>query len=207
MGKKAADDHTPEQPPLDDDAHWLPIEAAHKRGVERTGDNDLAVIDLEKLLAEDRLPCMRRSITSGERVRVADIAWIELIRLYSGKEVSVIYRKPLSQSKGQYILNPIRDWRFFVWQPILDHIWPPARSGPVDDADDNDLKEPLRAIDRAKVVLRDLYPTKSRMPRSLKEATGEVKVECEKRGWQPPSEDRVQAAAEQLGYRPPRKRQ
>ena len=66
MGK-AKVDHTPELPPLDDDPRWLPITAAHKRGVERTGDNDLAVIDLEKLLANDRLPCMRRSITSGER--------------------------------------------------------------------------------------------------------------------------------------------
>ena len=141
-------------------------------------------------------------------MRVAAIAWTDLIRLYSGKDVSVIYRKPLSRSKGQYIVNPVRGWRFFVWQPILDRIWPPpAGSAPVDHDDASDLKEPLRAIDRAKVMLRFLYPTKSKMPRLLKEATGEVKLECEKRGWKPPSEDRVQAAAEQLGYRPPRKRQ
>ena len=141
MGKKAKADHTPEQPPLDDDPRWLPIEAAHGRGVERTGDNDLAVIDLEKLLAEGRLPCMRRSTTSGERVRVAAIAWTELIRLSSGKEVSVIYRKPLSQSKGHFIVNPVRDWRFFVWQPVLDRILPPpAGSAPVDHDDASDVR-------------------------------------------------------------------
>jgi hypothetical protein len=205
MGKAKAD-HTPEQPPLDDDAHWLPIEAAHQRGVERTGDNDLAVIDLEKLLSGDRLPCMRRSTTSGERVRVAAIAWTDLIRLYSGKEVSVIYLKPLSQSKGQYIVNPVRGWRFFVWQPDLDRIWPlPAGSASVEH-DDNDLKEPVRAIGRAKVVLRFLYPTKAEMPRSLKAATNAVEKECERRGWQlVKSTDTVHRAAEQLGYRAPRK--
>ena len=67
---------------------------------------------------------MRRSTTSGERVLVAAIAWTE-IRLYSGKAWRVVYRKPLSQSKGQYIVNPVRGWRFFVWQPDLDRIWPP----------------------------------------------------------------------------------
>ena len=55
MGK-ATRDHTPEHPPLDNDSRWLPIEAAHERGVERTGDSDLAVIDLEKLLA--RIACL-----------------------------------------------------------------------------------------------------------------------------------------------------
>ena len=88
MGK-ANVDHTPDaaiekmagQLPLDDDARWLLIEAAHQRRVERTGDNDLAVIDLEKLLAEGSLPCMRRSTVSGERIQVAAIAWTELIRL------------------------------------------------------------------------------------------------------------------------------
>jgi hypothetical protein len=147
MGTKAKSKHTrpatvekmAAQLPLDDDARWLPIEAAHHRGVERTGDNDLADIDLEKLLAEGRLPCMRRSITSEERVRVAAIAWTDLIRLYSGKEVRVIYRKPLSQTKGHYIVNPVRGWRFFVWQPVLDRIWPPpAGSAPVDHDDASD---------------------------------------------------------------------
>jgi hypothetical protein len=201
MGKKAKGDHTPEQPPLDDDPRWLPIEAAHERGVERTGDNDLAVIDLEKLLADGRLPCMRRSTTSEERQRVAAIAWIELIRLYSGKDVSVIYRQPLFQSKGHYIVNPVRGWRFFVWQPVLDRIWPPPTdSAPVD--------EPLLPIDRAKAALRALYRTKAEMPRSLKAATKAVDDYCQKQGWQPVSSpDTVHRAAEQLGYRAPRKRQ
>ena len=200
MGK-AKTDHTPEQPPLDDDAHWLPIEAAHKRGVERTGDNDLAVIDLEKLLAED-LPCMRRSTTTGERVRVAAIAWTELISLETTSDgARVIYRKPLAQFKRHHIVNPVRGWRFSVWQPVLDRIWPPAGSASIDH------EEPLLKINRAKAALLHLYPSKTTMPGSLKAAHKAVVTECEERGWQPPSEDTVQRAAEKLGYRPPRKRQ
>jgi hypothetical protein len=207
MDKKAKADHTPNQPPLDDE-RWMSIEAAHQRGVERTGDNDLAVIDLEKLLADDRLPCMRRSTASGERQRVAAIAWTDLIRLYSGKEVSVIYRASLHRSPGgSYVVDQVRGWRFYIWQPDLDRIWPPpGGTAPVEHHDDSDMKEPVRAIDRAKAVLRHLYPTKAQMPGVLKEATRKVVAECEKRDWKPPSEDRVQRAAEELGYRPPRKR-
>ena len=88
-------------------------------------------------------------------------------------------------------------------QAIRDGLIPPPWAGkpPTD-------KEPLKAIERAKVVLHDLYPTKAKMPNSLKAATQAVNDECQKRGWQlVTSTDTVHRAAEQLGYRPPRKRQ
>jgi hypothetical protein len=85
MGK-AKTDHTPEQPPLDDDPRWWPIDAARKRRLERTGDNDLAVFDLTELLRQGRLTCMRRSTTTGERKFVAAAEWTDQIKLYFDRD-------------------------------------------------------------------------------------------------------------------------
>ena len=139
MGK-AARDHTPdtapEQPPLDADAHWLAIEAAHRQRAERTRDNQLATIDLMELLAQGRLPCMLRSTLTGERTRVAATAWNDQIKLDAIRDsVRVIYREPLYRLKGQHILNPVRGAHFYVWQPVLDRIW---------SADDDDGDAPPR---------------------------------------------------------------
>jgi hypothetical protein len=101
----------------------------------------------------------------------------------------------------------VRGWVFYVSQPDFDRIWPPLAGGtPVDHDDVSSAVEPLLAVDRARTVLRYLYPTKANMPGSLKEATAKVGDECQKRGWKPPSEDTVHRAAEELGYRTPRKR-
>ena len=83
MAKKQADaDHTPDAaiqkmaalPRLDDDTRWLPIEAARQRLSERTNDAALT-IDLEKALADGRLPCMLQSTATGERKFVLPTAW------------------------------------------------------------------------------------------------------------------------------------
>ena len=73
MGKKAKREPTPKRPPLDDDARWVLMGAAHQRWAERTQDNELAVIALRKALAYD-LPCMKRSVT-GERTPVDAAMW------------------------------------------------------------------------------------------------------------------------------------
>jgi hypothetical protein len=96
-------------------------------------------------------------------------------------------------------VSPGSIW-YFVARRELDRLYP-AGSAPIDH------EEPLQPIDRAKVVLRDLYRTKAEMLRSLKEATNAVDEECGKRGWQAVSSpDTIHRAAEQLGYRAPRKR-
>jgi hypothetical protein len=220
MDKKAKAEHTPEQraaiqkmvapkrPPLDDDLRWLPIENARERRAERTRDNDLAVLDLMEVLAQGRLPCIIRSTTTGERKQVASKAWTDQIMLewWPSYGVRVVHRHQPGEPFPN-IVKPFRGWVFYVWQPVLDHIWPPrADSAPVVH-DDGDTKEPVRAIDRAKEVLLYLYPTKAQMPRSLKKATGKVEEECRERGWKPPSEDTVRRAAVQLGHRSARKRQ
>ena len=193
-GKSTPHQRAAEQLPLDDDVRWLPIETAHQRLIERTGYGDLAARDLEQALAQDRLPFMARSTVTGERKR---LVWTGKLMLWPGKDGLRVMSRP---QPGEHHVLSVRGFHFYIWQPTLETIWPPlAGIAPVDDS------EPLLAIDRAKVVLRDLYATKAKMPTSLKEATGEVEGECWKRGWKPPSEDRVAAAAGELGYRTPRK--
>ena len=155
MGK-AALDHTPdtaqEQPPLDDDAHWLSIKIAHQRLAERTSDNELAVIDLTELLAQGRLPCMVRSTVTGECKRIAATAWVDQLQIgpTTPDGVRVIHREPLyrvkrslDRVKSYSIVNPVRAAHFYVWQPALDRIWPTANA-PVHDEHDDDSNAPLR---------------------------------------------------------------
>jgi len=140
MGK-AKTDHTPEQPPLDDDLRWWPIDAARKRRIERTGNNDLAVIDLTELLKQGRLTCMRRSTTTGERKFVAAAEWTDQIKLSCDKDgLLVAHRHP----PGDH-WKLLYGWVFYIWQPDLDHICsPPVGSAPVDHADDSDAPPRVR---------------------------------------------------------------
>src|SRR6478672_946187 len=120
-------------PPLDDDLRWLPIENARERRAERTRDNDLAVLDLMEVLAQGRLPCIIRSTTTGERKLVASTAWTDQIMLewWPSYGVRVVHRHQPGDPFPN-IVKPFRGWVFYVWQPVLDHIWPPrADSAPV----------------------------------------------------------------------------
>jgi hypothetical protein len=213
MGKKAEGDHTPgqraEQPTPDDDVRWLPIEAAHQRLTERTGD--LATLDLMKALEQGRLHCMARSTVTGERKLLAPAKWTDRIMLWPGKDgVRVVHRHQPGEPFPN-IVKPVRGCRYYVWQPDFETVWPPPAGSAQVDHDDSKSKEPVRAIDRAKAVLPVIYPPDGEPPRelTLKAVTKAVAEECEseRRGWKPPSEDRVHDALEQLGYRPPRKRQ
>jgi hypothetical protein len=119
MGE-AEGDHTPErcEPPLDDDAHWLPIEAEHRQRFERTGNNNLAALDLNKDLAQGRRHCMARSAVTGERKLVARTEWVDQIevRFHAGRarvfsrrpSVRVIARRPTR------VFEPVRDRVFYV---------------------------------------------------------------------------------------------
>jgi hypothetical protein len=199
MGKKADADLTPEQPPLDDDRRWLLIETARQQMSERTNGTALT-IDLQKALADDRLPCMIQS-ASGERDYVATTAWRDQIMVDDAPTGVRVVHHYVPKSSG-YVIRRFPG-RFFVSLHAFDRLWPPplAGSAPVDQ------EEPLLKIDRAKAALLHLYPSKTKMPGSLKTAHRAVVTECKKRGWQPPSEDTVQRAAAQLGYRPLRNRQ
>jgi hypothetical protein len=209
MGKKARD-YTPELPPLDDDANWLPIEPAHKRLIERFKDTAfLPVAELMKALADGRLPCMARS-TAEERKLIPATAWVDQFKLGFGLDLRVEHFQPLHQFKSHYVPNPVRGWDFFFWQPAFNRIRPPraASAPPVDHDDDSAPKEPLRPIDVAKAVLPDVYPPDGKPPRALtlKAVTTAVANKCRERGWHPPSQDTVARALEDLGHRTPRTR-
>jgi len=200
MAKKPAGDHTPEEPTLDDNTRWLQIEVALERLIERTpSDTVIAIIDLQKALADGRQPCMVRSTKTGERKFVVRTAWRGQIMLDLGRDgVRVVHH--YEPKPGGYVVHPFSGGRFFVWQPAFDRIWPPPASSAPE-------KEPVLPINRAKAVLRYLYLTKADMPGSLKAITNAVEKGCKELGWQPvSSQDTVHRAAEELGYRPPRKR-
>jgi hypothetical protein len=205
---------------LDDDACWLPLEPAHRQWCDRIGNYGLATRDLNQALAQaGRLPCMIRSLSTGERRRLESTAWAgdrqANIQTTAGPpELSEL--KVLAERSGRLPVGRIG--AVYEAERLKGHprdIERPAGPGPLENGVTwypgtgplAPVEEPLRPVDRAKVVLRALYPTKAQMPRSLKEATKAVVTKCEQRRWQPVSSDTVQRAAEQLGYRAPRKHQ
>lgn len=177
-----------------DDPRWCPMQAAIELRWRQTGATRLAIADLEQYMASGRLRCMRRDLASGKRERVSAAFWATYQGRWIGSRRITIYRR------GE--AGHVDDWMFYVWRPDFDSLY--SDSARVDH--DDDSKQPSLPIDRAKAVLRDLYPAKAQMPGSLKAAARDVVEECRKRGWKPMSPDTIQRAAEELGYRPPRKR-
>ena len=124
MGK-AAFDHTPELPL--DDPRWLLLKAAHQRLTERTGDGELATLQLTKALSQESgLRSMHLSTTS-ERTLLPPGLWAaRLILLFGTDGLSVLERRAEAPN------NPkrLRGW-VHVWHPDFERIWP-AGSAPVD---------------------------------------------------------------------------
>jgi hypothetical protein len=128
MGKKAGSHLTPEQgaePTLNDDALWLAIKAAHERLVERTGDTELATIELMQALAQGRLPCMARSTVTGERKPVAPTTWTDQIELLWSRTNGLrVVHRPQPGEPFPNVVKPFRGWVFYVWQPDFETVWP-----------------------------------------------------------------------------------
>jgi hypothetical protein len=99
-------------PPLDDDARWLPIEAARDRWVEQTGDASLALVDLTDALADARLRCMVRSTSGKRKRRVAATAWHHRLILSAKDDFRVLQRHADTT-------ETVQGWRFFVCEPDL----------------------------------------------------------------------------------------
>ena len=96
-----------EQPPLDDDPRWLPIDAARDRWVEQTGDASLALVDLTDALADGRLRCMVRSTSAKRKRRVRGTAWHHRLILSAKDGFRVLQRHPDTT-------ETVQGWRFFV---------------------------------------------------------------------------------------------
>ena len=182
--------------PLDDPRWWPMWNAIELRKVQ-TGDQDLGVKDLEQAMARGKLHGMRRSRDNGEREHLSPPFEKLFVWFYSCGIDEVDVRREAAN-------YPLDDWVFYVWKPDFDQLF--LTGAPAEHHDDRYSRAPLRPIDRAKAVLLELYPNKVRMPGKLKAVVREVEDECRKRNWTPPSQDTVERAAEELGYRPPRKR-
>jgi hypothetical protein len=84
MGKAKAN-HTPEQPPLDDDTQWMSLldafllrfEQLHEVTLVKLAleEVNLVELDVDQALAGGELPCMRRNLVTGERERVLPPFW------------------------------------------------------------------------------------------------------------------------------------
>jgi hypothetical protein len=163
-----------------DDPRWCPMLEAIELRTAQLGDRDMAILDLEQAIESGKLRGMRWSCASGESERL-----------------TAPFRELFAWFYGHRALD---DWLYSVWKPDLDALFSVSQADPGAAP-----KAPRLPIDRAEAVLRDLYPTKVQMPRSLKEATKTVATGCGKRGWQVPSSDSVHRAAVRLGFRTPRK--
>ena len=181
-----------------DGLRWCPIWEAIELRKAQTGDHDLAVMDLQQAMVSGKLRSMRRSRQSGGREHISP-PFEELFFVWFYE-----YGIDEAAERREAANYPFDDWVFYIWKPDFDRLF--FAGAPVNHHDDSYSEEPLKPIDRAKVVLRELYPNKAEMPSGLKAAARAVQDECRKRNWKPPSEDTIQRAAEELEYRPPRKR-
>jgi hypothetical protein len=128
MGKKATGDHTPEHPPLDDDAHWMPLVEAVTAVIKQTDSMRLAVLDIEKK-ASDELPVMRRDLTTGERELVQPEFW-EVNNIYydaSGRYVRVL-PGPKDERRWDIWASDPHDEDgghvYFVSRSHFERLWP-----------------------------------------------------------------------------------
>ena len=185
------------------DSRWFAIGAAIEQlRDQQTRDIGLATLDLKQAMVSDKLRCMRRNLTSGEGELVPAPFWkTYYIGYRSPSSVTICPQTDIDRHKideyGNLVADYVVGWLFYVWKPDFDRLY----SGSARD------DEPLQPIDRAKAALLAIYSAKAQMPRVLKAATNDVDDYCKKRGWQPvTSTDTVHRAAEQLGYRAPRKK-
>jgi hypothetical protein len=125
---KAKDDHTPELPPLDDDANWMPLpEAIQLRG-RQTGDIGLAGLDLEQSQAREQVRSMRRHRRTGDREHVPSSDWKTYFISYIGASSVMVSRQTdidrhKTDDYGNLVAEPV-DGLFYVWKPDFDRIWP-----------------------------------------------------------------------------------
>src|SRR5262245_29795483 len=86
MGKKAKGDHTPEQPPLDEDALWMPLVEAIALLFKLAGSVLGALRRIEKAMRSGKLPSMREDLTTGKLELLQPGFWKANSTYYEDKE-------------------------------------------------------------------------------------------------------------------------
>jgi hypothetical protein len=151
------------------DPRWCAMKAAIDLREQQTGNLGLAIKDLAQAMVGGKLRSMRRNLASGESELLAASFWeTHFIGYLSPVSVTICRQTDIDRYRtdeyGNLVADRLADL-FYVWRPDFDGLYYGAR----------DEDEPLQPIDRAKVVLLYLFPTKAQMPRSLKEATSRTR--------------------------------
>jgi len=111
-------------PPLDD-PRWQPVREEYKLLSHRTGDPQLALIDLNEALANGGVRSMRRHLKTGKREQLSSKFWRDRVlyiwQYQSNLFVSLSHRGPPGR------VEPIDDFVFFVWHPDVATVWPALR--------------------------------------------------------------------------------
>jgi hypothetical protein len=129
-------------PAIDDDAHWLSIDEAFERLTERVRYGEIAVRELQDALKQGCLRCRAWSTVTGEREPVPSTAWAEWFLWRGTDGLRVVYR-PDPHGKAKATVLTVRDFRFYIWQPDFDRLWP---AKPTDDSSEvPSSRQPVRA--------------------------------------------------------------
>src|SRR5262245_60987510 len=116
-----------------DDPRWMPVDAAHKRMCEPTGEPQLAARDLTEALARERdgLRSMRRSIHGADPERellpplywvVHDVRWM---RREVGEPILAVCRRDRRHAVGpDGFIGPSFSYVYYGWLPDLERLWP-----------------------------------------------------------------------------------
>jgi len=102
-----------------DDLRWLPLDQAHERRRQQTGDRHLAARDLTDALADGRLRCMARRIGEGtgpDRELVPPAFWADW-RLDSWADALLV------RLRGRGLVRRHRGSAFFIWETDLKKIF------------------------------------------------------------------------------------
>jgi len=133
------------EPPLED-ARWVPLRGVYEALLRRTGNTNIASIDLTEVLCNGKVRVSRRSIHTGEREH-APTYFAELC-MEHGKIV-----RRVDFEKG-------RNWEFYVWAPDVAKCWPELKQAAGDEGDTSTTKRrkpgPQPRHDWPTVIAREL---------------------------------------------------
>jgi len=109
--------------PSHDDPRWRPVREEFKLISQRRGHQELALLDLNGALADDRVQSMLRHIESGECERLLPEYWVaHKLSLWSDEGLLIVPRDP--ERRG---VIPFRGVVLFLWHPDVEEVWPTLR--------------------------------------------------------------------------------
>jgi hypothetical protein len=164
MGKKAKRDHTSEQPPLNDDVHWMPLVEAVAVLIKRTISMRLAIPVIEEGMESGKLPNMRCDLTTGERKPPPPGFWQAHCIHYSDEGHVRVYRGDKNDPRRWDLFFPHPedeppDHVYFVSRSDFERLWP-ALQQQAEPEKPSDGRQIARDGDAAPPAMRSAPPAK-----------------------------------------------